>query len=586
MEGGPVGKSPKAKRNSASASKSKARASRAGAKTRLWEGQDVLARWTDGLLYLGNIRKVERWKQICLVRFEDNSEFWVLWKDIYPSALPGTEHICCLCKDATPSQGNRIMNCAKCKQGYHQECHAPKIETDGGVLPSWICRACIFAVATKKGGALKKGPYAKAMLSMKRVLPYQLKSLEWDPQHLTNQQQCYCYCGGPGEWNLKMLQCCRCQHWFHEACTQCLSKPLLYGDRFYLFMCCVCTGGAEFVKRLPLEWVDIAHLILYHLSTCCRRKYFDFEREILAFANENWENLLVGQLSTASKSVRYEQILNALNSHRNRFVSGKEIKKKKCIFGLQERLPPQPPPAATLCEIANQLMATSASSTSNRSVLDGVKKQKAKRPPRHRDPQDLYELKTRRARRLLQKAITQNVVANPSSPNQSYQGCRGSASTCPIRENTERTPPKMMYASFQPSSNNVRSLESSSSSSLEYGENSGSQAKAVGTGVRLSDGEEGADEHPLDAAETEQEDEEEEDEEEEDDGSDNLMDTRSQCDSSDDDLPLSYLRSSVNSYFGAMGRLARGETVRILARRLTLDNKVQYLVEWGGSSIF
>ncbi|KAH1183308.1 hypothetical protein KIL84_004800 [Mauremys mutica] len=202
----------------------------------LLEGQDVLARWTDGLLYLGTIKKVDASRQVRQVQFEDNSQFLVLWKDINPAAVPGEEQICCVCYSESVSPENQLVRCEKCGHTYHQECHLPRVldaSSDGaGVLGAWMCRQCVFAVATKRGGALKKGPYAKAMLSMKLVLPYQLKALEWDPAHLTNRQQCYCYSWRPrGEWNLKMLQCCSCAQWFHEACTQCLSKPLLYGEQ-------------------------------------------------------------------------------------------------------------------------------------------------------------------------------------------------------------------------------------------------------------------------------------------------------------------------------------------------------------------
>ncbi|XP_033968752.1 PHD finger protein 1 isoform X2 [Trematomus bernacchii] len=410
------------------------------------EGDDVLARWSDGLLYLGNVKRVDGVKQCCLVRFEDNSEFWVLRKDIHSFAA-GVEEVCCIC-DAPPLK-EPLINCLKCRHGYHPECHTPTIEPEAD-SDSWICRQCVFAVATKRGGALKRGRFARLMQFMKLRLPYQLSSLDWDQQHLTNQQQCYCYCAGPGEWNLKMLQCASCGQWFHEACTQCLTKPLLYGDRFYQFQCSVCTKGPETIQRLPMTWMDLAHLVLYHLSLCCKRKYFDFDHEILSFTNENWDSLLLGALSDTPRQDRCHNLLNALNSHKDRFVSGKEIKKKKCLFGLQVRAPPP------LTSDSSPLIADPPINITHRRSPLSLPCQRRVGGPESRKSK----------RRIMETQVCPPpVAANPIELLPCCQGYMGGASLYNSRKSEEElslsSPPKRMYALYHTTYNGNSSLSRS-----------------------------------------------------------------------------------------------------------------------------
>ncbi|XP_049273558.1 serine/arginine repetitive matrix protein 2 isoform X2 [Rhipicephalus sanguineus] len=251
--------------------------------------------------------------------------------------------VCSVCTMGESEPPNEIVICDTCNKGFHQTCHTPKI-SDQVLLPNipWHCRNCVPVGSVRKSAKNYKNGARVQMFKL--GFPYNMKTLQWDDQHKVNTKNCYCYCGGPGEWNMKMLQCRSCRQWFHEACIQGLETPLLYGDSFYYFTCSVCNNGPEVVKRMPLTWMDITHLTLYNLVMERRKKYYDLDDVILPYLNSIWLALqLPSDIFRCSVRERRTNIYGCLCSDRARFKSGKEVKKRTSLWGLRNRTAPPIP---------------------------------------------------------------------------------------------------------------------------------------------------------------------------------------------------------------------------------------------------
>ncbi|XP_012873690.1 PREDICTED: metal-response element-binding transcription factor 2 [Dipodomys ordii] len=452
------------------------------------EGQDVLARWSDGLFYLGTIKKINVLKQSCFIIFEDSSKSWVLWKDIQTGATGSGEMVCTICQEEYSEAPNEMVICDKCGQGYHQLCHTPHI--DSSVIDSdekWLCRQCVFATTTKRGGALKKGPNAKALQVMKQTLPYSVADLEWDAGHKTNVQQCYCYCGGPG-------------------------------DRIFM-------------------------------------------------------------LADTPKSERYEHVLEALNDYKTMFMSGKEIKKKKHLFGLRIRVPPVPPnvafkaekePEGTSHEFKIKGRKASKPISDSREVSNGIEK-KGKKKSVGRPPGPY-------TRKMIQK------TAEPTLDKESISENPTLDLPCSIGR-TEGTAHSSNTSDVDFTGASSAKETTSSSISRHYGLTDSRKRTRTGRSwpaaiphLRRRRGR-----LPRRALQTQNSEIVKDDEGKEDYQFEELN-TEILNNLADQELQLNHLKNSITSYFGAAGRIACGEKYRVLARRVTLDGKVQYLVEWEGAT--
>ncbi|KAG0203323.1 Cysteine-rich protein 2-binding protein [Mortierella sp. GBA30] len=168
--------------------------------------------------------------------------------------------------------------------------------------------------------------------------PYEPSSLHWAPNHKSNAEGVYCYCGEGKDPDEPMLPCQTCGQLFHSGCVSCLTKPLLKGDEFFKYECSVCRQGPEFFERAALSWVILVHLVLYNLMEAHpEQKYFRWKEEICKFIYEYWSYLLPDKEQSPTWNNTVASVLSVQN---HIFHSGVETKGASGWWTLIEKAPP------------------------------------------------------------------------------------------------------------------------------------------------------------------------------------------------------------------------------------------------------
>lgn len=140
--------------------------------------------------------------------------------------------------------------------------------------------------------------------------------------------------------------CSQCQGPFRReedegTLRKCLNP--LTGDLFYKYTCsrCSLTGEATF-ERLPLSWINVIRLVLFHLHQTDRQRvgFFRWKEDICQLIEERWETLLPLKSKTASWMNSVSSVLSANSSI---FISGFEKLKQPGWWALRTVQPPRPP---------------------------------------------------------------------------------------------------------------------------------------------------------------------------------------------------------------------------------------------------
>ena len=125
---------------------------------------------------------------------------------------------------------------------------------------------------------------------------------------------------------------------------------MLLGDRFYDFVCTLCTGTCEEeVTRLDLNWADALHLTLFNLTVVNNKKYHDLDTSILPFLKRRWKSLQGPGCLLKISRLDPEFIGSLLSSRTSRFRCGSESKKRSNYWGLCQVAPPTVSSTSNVC---------------------------------------------------------------------------------------------------------------------------------------------------------------------------------------------------------------------------------------------
>ncbi len=124
-----------------------------------------------------------------------------------------------------------------------------------------------------------------------------------------------------------------------------MTGRLLSGDLFVQYKCAGCSeDGHSKLERLPMNWVSIIHLVLYHLHQTEPNKhgFYRWKEDICRLIEERWNDLCPKRTPSGAWTNSISSILSA---NPTLFVNGFNVMRQSGWWALKEVVPPKVPEA-------------------------------------------------------------------------------------------------------------------------------------------------------------------------------------------------------------------------------------------------